>query len=204
VLSGSTGSKRDRAGGAEESMSGRHETAGRRGGSFDAFDVAFRRASITGKVDATSLARLAEVLAPETGAALVSWRIAGAEDATGRPALEIGLDGVVPLVCQRCLKAFDWPVLQRTMLLLARDERELAQLDAEDEHEVMLAATPIDTATLVEDELLLTLPFAPRCERAECTKSAMATIGAAETQAAPSAFAALAGLKSKAAKKGKS
>ena len=32
---------------------------------------------------------------------------------------------------------------------------------------MVLAAAPLDAATLVEDELLLTLPFAPRCERAD-------------------------------------
>ncbi len=58
------------------------------------------------------------------------------------------------------------------MVLLARDERELARLDEEDEHEVVLAASPLDAATLVEDELLLTLPFVPRCERAECARAA--------------------------------
>ena len=52
------------------------------------------------------------------------------------------------------------PVAQRTLLLLARDERELARLDAEDhEHEVVLADAPLDPLTLVEDELLLTLPL---------------------------------------------
>ncbi len=112
------------------------------------------------------------------------------------------VDGSVPLVCQRCLQPFAWPVAQCTTLLLAHDERELATLDGEDEHEVILAAAPLDAATLAEDELLLTLPFAPRCERVECAQSAVA--GAADTIArAPApAFAALAAIKSGGAKKG--
>jgi uncharacterized protein len=183
-------------------MSGRHETAGRRGGSFDAFDVASRRASFKGKVDAAALPRAADRLAPESGPAEVSWRITGSVDAAGRPALEIGLDGVVPLVCQRCLKPFAWPVGQRTLLLLARDERELARLDAEDEREVMLATSAIDTATLLEDELLLTLPFVPRCERTECAQAAIAAAFGPEAHTSAPAFAALAALKSDATKKG--
>lgn len=184
-------------------MPGRGQTAGRRGGSFDAFDVAHRRASFTGVLDAATSSRTAELLAPEGRAAEVRWRIEGTVDPMDRPALEISLDGAVPLVCQRCLKAFSWPIGQRTLLLLARDERALAELDAEDEHEVILAAAATDTATLVEDELLLTLPFVPRCERAECTQSGLA--GASETIArAPApAFAALAAIKSGRAKKGK-
>ena len=76
-------------------------------------------------------------------------------------------DGSVPLECQRCLQPFAWPVAQRTTLLLARDERELARLDdGDDEHEVILAEAPLERVTLIEDEVLLALPFAPRCERA--------------------------------------
>ena len=61
----------------------------------------------------------------------------------------------------------DWPVSQRTEVLLAHDEGELERLDAETEGEVVLADQQLDAATLVEVELLLTLPFAPRHE-GEC------------------------------------
>jgi uncharacterized protein len=183
-------------------MPGRQGTAGRRSGSFEAFDVARRCASLAGKVDAAALPRASDRLAQDGGAAEVAWRITGIADALGRPALEVSLDGSVPLVCQRCLRPFSWPVAQRTLLLLARDDRELAALDAEDEHEVVSAGAPLDALTLVEDELLLTLPFAPRCERAACAAAGRATAEGAKAQA-PSAFAALAGLKTGTRKKAK-
>ena len=184
-------------------MAGRQGKATRRDGSFDAFDLVRRRASYAGKFDAASLPRTLDQLAPEGGSAQVSWRISGITDPSGRPALEVRVDGTVPLVCQRCLQPFAWHVAQCTTLLLARDERELARLDAEDEHEVIPAAAPLDAATLAEDELLLTLPFAPRCGRAECAQSTVA--GASDTVArAPApAFAVLAAIKSGGAKKGK-
>ena len=48
-------------------------------------------------------------------------------------------------------------------------ERELVVLDdSDDVHEVILAAAPQEALTLIEDEVLLALPFAPRCERPEC------------------------------------
>jgi len=176
-------------------MAGRQETAGRRSGSFDAFDLARRQGSFAGTMNVASLPRAAERLAPEDGAAEVAWRITGTADALGRPALEISLEGVVRLVCQRCLRPFSWPVGQRTLLLLARDERELAILDAEDEHEVVPASAPLDAAALAEDELLLTLPFAPRCERAACGATAMSAGEDMDAPAPASAFAALAELK---------
>lgn len=183
-------------------MAGRQDSAGRRSGSFDAFDVARLRASLSGSLDAATLPRVADRLAPGRGRAAVSWRVAGTHDAAGRPALEVGLDGAVTLVCQRCLQPFEWPVAQRTLVLLARDEHELALLDAQDEHEVVLAAEPLSAATLAEDELLLTLPFAPRCARAACVGTVSA--GEATVAKAPApAFAVLAALKEGAAKKGR-
>ena len=122
-------------------------------------------------MDVATLPRVADRLAEGAGGihrGVVAHRRnggrAGPPGAGGR-----GSTASVPLECQRCLQAFAWPVAQRHALLLARDERELARLDADDDaHEVILAAAPLDPLTLVEDELLLTLPFAPRCERPEC------------------------------------
>jgi hypothetical protein len=68
---------------------------------LDAFDLARRRASITGQIYAASLPRVADRLDPEGGDARVAWRIVGTADAFAHPALEIGIDGAVPLVCQR-------------------------------------------------------------------------------------------------------
>jgi uncharacterized metal-binding protein YceD (DUF177 family) len=51
---------------------------------------------------------------------------------------------------------------------------------------------------LVEDELLLTLPFVPRCERDDCASGM-----AAELTPRVSAFGALAGLKPGPPKKGR-
>ena len=138
-------------------------------GQFDGFCVAARQALIAGQVDAAALPRVADLLAAQGGDARIDYRIAGGADNAARPALEVSLSGSVPLTCQRCLRAFRWPVEQVTLLLLAHDERELARLDDEDhEHEVILAGAPLDPLALVEDELLLTLPYVPRCPEADC------------------------------------
>jgi uncharacterized protein len=170
-------------------------------GAFDAFRLAGRGQMIAGNVDAATLSRVADRLAPGPGP--IRWRIAGKVDASGRPALELRLDGEVPLECQRCLRPFAWPVAQSTLLLLARDERELARLDADDEHEVIAASRPLATLGLVEDELLLTLPFAPHCGRADCATGDAGRAGAAGEVAAPSPFGALAALKESSADKPK-
>jgi len=159
-------------------------------GRFDAFGVAAHQGVVAGRSDAVQLPRVADMLAVEGGAAEIEYRIVGAADGAGRPALEVTLVGTVPLTCQRCLQPFPWPVEQTTLLLLARDEAELARLDGEDhEHEVVLADAPLDPLALVEDELLLTVPFVPRCPEATCP--ALQGAAAAPVQRMQSAFGAL-------------
>ena len=141
----------------------RDENAGPK---LDAFRLARDRGVLEGTVDAHTLARVADVLGE--GPANVGWRIEGTSDAEGRAALDIEVRGNVSLTCQRCLDDFDWPIAQRTEVLLARDERELAALDAQSSSEVVLAERPLHAFTLVEDELLLALPFAPRHPDGAC------------------------------------
>jgi len=176
--------------------------AEKREGCFDGFGVAARRAVIVGRLDAAALPRAADLLAAEGAVADVGYRITGSTDTAGRPALEVSLAGSVPLTCQRCLQPFQWPVEQTTLLLLARDERELARIDDEDhEHEVVLADAPLDPVSLAEDELLLTLPFAPRCPEADCPAAGNERPLVVLPASAPSAFGVLAGLKGTPGKK---
>jgi uncharacterized protein len=159
---------------------------------FDALDLAARGDALAGKVDAAKRVRVADRLAPTSGEATIEWRIVGAHDALDRPMLVVTVEGDVPLLCQRCLQTFDEHVAQRSELLLARDDAELKRLDAE-EREVVLAATPLDSMTLVEDELLLSLPYAPRHPEGKCAPGAR--VAAAETAQKVSPFAQLAALK---------
>lgn len=134
---------------------------------FDAFRLVRSAGTISGSLDARQLPNVAETLVAGDDAVPIAWSIVGRASAEGRAALAIDVEGSVPLVCQRCLGPIDWPVRQATEVLLAGDERELVRLDADTESEVILADAPLDAAELVEDELVLALPFAPRHE-GEC------------------------------------
>lgn len=135
---------------------------GRQDRRFDAFRLAASGGALAGDVDPAALERLADRVAATSGH--VVWSIQGARDEEGRPAIRVSIDGDVPLVCQRCLEPLSQRVDQSTDLLLARDEADLVHLDEISEREVVLANGPLDPLVLVEDELLLTLPFAPRHE----------------------------------------
>ena len=162
-------------------------------GRFDAFKLVTRGEALEGETDAARWARVRDQLAP-AGSAIVSWRIEGGHDSLGRPMLTVMVEGRIQLVCQRCLQAFEASIEQRSELLLARDDAELAQLDA-GEREVLLASTPLDAATLVEDELLLSLPFAPMHPEAQCPAARTTGSGVVQEQGTASPFARLAALK---------
>jgi uncharacterized protein len=163
---------------------------------FDAFKLAAEGDALSGEVDARSLERARDRLAPGSAEAIIRWRIAGDHDALQRPAIAVTVEGTFPLVCQRCLQVFDAPLMQQTRLLLAHDEAELTQLDAE-ESEVVLAGTLLDARALVEDEVLLSLPFAPHHPDGQCPPGRGWAYAAADAKkhVETSPFAPLAGLK---------
>jgi uncharacterized protein len=140
-------------------------------GRFDAFRLAARGESFAGELEVADLTRVADRLASKDRLAKVTWSIDGGRDNLGRPMIALTVRGNLPLICQRCLQACEVGVDQRSELLLAHDDAELRRLDA-DEREVVLASEPIDARTLVEDELLLSLPFAPMHAEAECPADA--------------------------------
>ena len=131
-------------------------------GTFDAFRLARERGVLTGSLDVEASERLEDRTA--AGPGTVSWRIEGVRDEAGRPAIAIDIEGAVPVTCQRCLSDFPLPVERRTIAVLARSEREADELDGLSDHEVVVADHPLDAVGLVEDELLLTLPYAPMHE----------------------------------------
>ena len=133
---------------------------------FDAYRLARDGGVLEGNLDVAASDRLADRVAEGPGT--VAWRIVGTTDGVGRPALEISLSGTVPLTCQRCLGELELPVTQRTVTVLAKNEADADSVDADSDHEVLIADHPLNAAELVEDELLLTLPYAPMHEAGAC------------------------------------
>lgn len=136
---------------------------------FSAHRLAREQRSLAGTFDPAQSSRLEDRLAERPSAIGIAWSITGTTDAAGRPALAIEVSGVVPLECQRCLQPLAWTVDQTTVVALAGSEDEADALDAESDGEVVSAVGPLDPIELVEDELLLTLPYAPTHPDGECS-----------------------------------
>ncbi len=119
--------------------------------------------SLQGELPIAELTRLLDLLADSSGR--LSYRIEGSMAARNRPQLLLQLDGALSVCCQRCLEGIVYPVRVRSVLEFVNDEEELTQEEIEDDaRDFLLAQSEFDVVALIEDELILDLPSAPRHE----------------------------------------
>ena len=105
--------------------------------------------------------------------------------------LHLVVSGLVPLACQRCLEPVPCDLDVDTLLELVPEGADLSQDELEDDtRDFLPVVRELDVAELVEDEILLALPVAPRHEKCGLP-------GAADAGERINPFAALAGLKGK-------
>ncbi len=155
----------------------------------DAFAFARNSRVLEGALPVAELERLHDVLAEAGGT--VSWRLEGFEGERGEPLLRLTVDGKLALACQRCLGAVAFDLDIDSLLEVVPAGAELSQDELEDDtRDFLPVERELDVAELVEDEILLALPVAPRHEK--CGLPGLADVG---ERVHP--FAALAGLKGK-------
>lgn len=70
----------------------------------------------------------------------------------------------LPLVCQRCLQPVDVPLAVDRSFRFVADEATAAAEDDEAEEDLLALSRSFDLLELVEDELLMEMPLAPRHE----------------------------------------
>ncbi len=133
---------------------------------IDGFEFATAGATQEGTLPLGSFPRLQDVLASDAGD--VRYAVHGVRDERGRPSLELRVRATLQLRCQRCLAPLAYEVSERALLVLAGSQEEI---DAEpldvDSPDRVVAAKEMDVRALVEDELILALPYAPRHEGCE-------------------------------------
>lgn len=154
---------------------------------FDSLEFARSGQELQGTVGVAQLARLADSLFDTTGS--LKYRLMGDHDAQQRPRVKLSVEGEINLKCQRCLGSLAYPVAVETNLLVLTDGSSAESTEIED-----LDGIPADAHTdvwaLVEDEVLLTIPFAARHLEGQCSTAVKAT-----DDHAASPFAVLATLK---------
>jgi uncharacterized protein len=78
--------------------------------------------------------------------------------------LHLKAGATLSLTCQRCLGPVDVPVSADRSFRFVSDEETAAAEDDESEEDVLALSRSFDVLELVEDELLMELPLAPRHE----------------------------------------
>lgn len=157
---------------------------------IDSLDFACKGSEIQGEVPLTEMHRLQDKLAVPEGK--INYVVRGFQDRNGRPMLEVALTGMCQLRCQRCLDGMTYPIQLFSRLLLVQ-ESELDEFsDEDDEQDSIPADNRLDVFALLEEEILLSLPFAPVHPSGACQFVAE---GSGQSEKNP--FAVLAGLKNK-------
>lgn len=153
---------------------------------IDGFEFASAGATQQGKIAIGEFSRLRDQLASDAGE--VAYEVQGLRDERGRPSLRVKVQGTLQLRCQRCLEAMAFEVDEDDVLVLAATQAEI-DADPADAHapDRVLASKKMALRDLVEDQLILALPYAPRHEG--CSGGM-----AAEGQEENSPFAGLRGL----------
>lgn len=135
------------------------------------------------------LGRLHDLLVEVDGE--VMFHLHGFKGESGEAMLHLEVSGQIPLACQRCLEAVPFDLDVDSLLELVPAGSELSQDELEDDtRDFLPVERELDVVELVEDEILLALPVAPRHEKCGLP-------GAADAGERISPFAKLTALKGK-------
>ncbi len=155
----------------------------------DAFAFARDSRVLEGTLAIAELERLHDLLTEVAGD--VSWRLEGFKGERGELLLQLTVSGRVSLACQRCLETIVFDLDVDSLLEIVPASLDLSQEELEDDTRDFLPVDgELEVGELIEDEILLTLPVAPRHEKCGLPE-------AADAGERINPFAALAGLKGK-------
>lgn len=146
------------------------------------------------------LSEIPEGMAGQGADREVRWTARGESLAqrAGAPQVWLHLEAAasLPMVCQRCMTPVEVDLAVQRAFRFVADEKTASSEDEESDEDVLVFSRDFDLLNLVEDELIMALPLVPRHEVCpQGVKLAFADEEPAESEPAPSPFAALAGLK---------
>jgi len=155
----------------------------------DAFVFAREGRKLEGVLAISSLDRLHDLLTEVSGE--VAYRLEGSIGGRGESLLHLEVSGLLPLACQRCLEAVSFNLDVDSLLELIPVGGDMSQDELEDDtRDFLPVERELDVMELVEDEILLALPVAPRHEKCGLP-------GASDAGERIHPFATLVGLKGK-------
>ena len=170
---------------------------------IDAIEFARREQEIVGEFNVHRFQRLLEGLPRQPDSSMVQYKLTGSRGLDGSPRLSLSVQAKVVLECQHCLGDLGLDIDHHVTLELVRQESELDRDDLEDDDpdapEKIVGSPKFDVGELIEDELILEVPYVPKHEL--CANGASADdsglVDQPEEAQRPSPFAVLGQLKAK-------
>jgi uncharacterized protein len=127
-----------------------------------------------GTVSLAKLERLVDSLHDTKGG--ISYSLTGGYDGRQRPRLMLQVAGTLRLKCQRCLGLLELPLqIASTLLLVPTGDTVAAEVDDPLAPDAIEASPELDVDHLIEDEILLGLPLAPRHAESACENRVAST-----------------------------
>lgn len=133
--------------------------------------LAARRATLVGEIKLSDLPRLSEYLYSTRGwqdreqasESVVRVELAFGTRQLGLHTLNLRYEAALNVICQRCLELYELEISNRVEFAVLTSESSLAaELASRDEPLVLEKDERICPAELVEDELIISVPLAPK------------------------------------------
>lgn len=138
---------------------------------LDTFELTRSGLEVHGRTPLIHFQRLMSDL-PEQPDTTAEWWVKGEKNALGQYYLDVRVNAAPVLECQRCLAPMTWPVDLHSRLQVVNSEADLdagltdgdsvGDDDTEDSVERIVGSRRLDASALIEDEIILSLPYVPK------------------------------------------
>ena len=128
--------------------------------------LAYQSVRLEGEIPLKLMRRIAATVGADEGVVQVGLQFD--VDAEGYRTVTGKLEATLQLVCQRCLKPYEHSLEAQVSSAFLADERKVEELPGHLEP-VILEEDWLDLATMVEDELILSIPIVPMHNESECS-----------------------------------
>ena len=123
--------------------------------------LAGREATLSGEIELRQLTRLHDVLHSDSGSVQASLRLS--RPASMSVTADLAFEASLELICQRCLEPMRHRVSESVSLVLLEDDSSRSEYDKTREA-IVLDDGKLRPASVIEDELIVSLPIIPRHE----------------------------------------
>lgn len=129
-----------------------------------------QQGNLDGQFEVKEMKRLAEIIYGESGT--IEYHLQLGRDEFEFPYIKGYFKASLKLVCQRCLNPFDLQLRNEISIGLAFSEEEIERLPQYYDP-MLLTVTQVSLLTLIEDEVLLSVPMVPVHEDEACQASGL-------------------------------